>query len=303
MGNNFSDQLVKQTQTIVSQALTDVANNVDNSNYSNVRIWQSVDLDVTGADMNRCKVTIAQDGNLASEQFMQATTEVQNEVATRIQSDLATLVTQTLDQVNKSIPIGAVNRAKVESDIRQSVTNLIKTNIKTNINNLLYHTDQTQQNVKFRARYFKCRNSPISINQASIIDSMSSSTASNVITNIVKTESVAGIKADIDQKVKQANTGLDLSFIFILLILGLIAFLYFILKHNPVKAAVNAVKNAASTTVDTVASAASAVTNVPKSHMKPVLAITSFFGVVSSLVYGLMRTGKLNNPFAPDVAQ
>jgi hypothetical protein len=235
---------------------------------------------------------------------------VANDVTQRVQSQLSTLISQTLDQINKSIPLGDSNNAFVRSKIQQSVNQLLEANIASSINNVMYETSNTNQYISYRARYFICNNSPITINQTSTINAVSRGAATNTVTNIVTNEATADIKAKIDQEVKQANTGLDFGFMLIILALALIAILYYILKHNPItaaaKATAKAVKGAvkgAGKAVKATAKAAGDVVTGEKSMMKPVLAITSFLGAVSSLVYGLIRSGKIDNPWAPEAAR
>jgi type IV pilus biogenesis protein CpaD/CtpE len=303
MGTNFSKQLVDQTQTIISQALTDITTNVDNSLYGNVGSWQRIDMDLTGANIKRCPITVGQDSQVASEILSQADTTVANDVSQRLEGTLEALVAQTLDQVNKSIPLGANNSADVRTKITQSVNQLLKTSLVTNINNLMYTTTGNNQIVNFRGRYLLCRNSPITINQTSVIDAVSRSTATNVVTNIVKNEAAAGIKAEVDQKVKQANTGLDFGFIFIILALVAFAVLYFFFKHNPIKKGAQLVQDGAKAAGEAVVGTTAAVTGVGKSKMKPILITTSIIGTITSVLYGLTRSGVISNPLAPEAAQ
>jgi hypothetical protein len=186
------------------------------------------------------------------------------------------------------------------------VNQLLEANIASSINNVMYETSNTNQYISYRARYFICNNSPITINQTSTINAVSRGAATNTVTNIVTNEATAGIKAKIDQEVKQANTGLDFGFMLIILALALIAILYFILKHIPLKAAAKGagkVVGGVGKAVKGTAKAAGDVVTGEKSMMKPVLAITSFLGAVSSLVYGLIRSGKIDNPWAPEAAR
>lgn len=313
MGNNTSTQLIDQTQSIIAKALTDITTNVRNGKYANVKSWQREDIDITGANMKRCPMNIGQDTSLTSNVLSQFDTDVANDVTQKVQSELQALISQTLDQINKSIPLGDSNNADVRTKIKQSVNQLLQASITSNIKNVMYETSSTNQYISYRARYFVCKNSPITINQTSTINAVSRGAATNTITNIVTNEATADIKAKIDQEVKQANTGLDFCFMLIILALGLIAILYFILKHNPItavaKGAGKVAKGAGKVVggvgkaVKGTAKAATDVVTGEKSMMKPVLAITSFLGAVSSLVYGLIRSGKIDNPLAPEAAR
>ena len=306
MGNNTSTQLIDQTQAIIAKALTEITTNVRNGKYSNVKSWQRVDIDVTGANMKRCPTYIGQDTSLTSNVLSQFDTDVANDVTQKVQSELQALISQTLDQINKSIPLGDSNNADVRTRIQQSVNQLLEANIASSINNVMYETSNTNQYISYRARYFICNNSPITINQTSTINAVSRGAATSTVTNIVTNEATADIKAKIDQEVKQANTGLDFGFMMIILALALIAILYFILKHNPLKAAAKGagkVVGGVGKAVKGTAKAAADVVTGEKSMMKPILAITTFLGAVSSLVYGLIRSGKIDNPLAPEAAR
>jgi hypothetical protein len=133
----------------------------------------------------------------------------------------------------------------------------------------------------------------------STIDAVSRGTATSVVNNIVTSEATAGIKAKVDQEVKQANTGLDFGFFFIIVALVLIGVLYFVFKHNPA----TMMKKGLEKTAEGVTDGVAGVTGAKKSFIKPLIVILGLFGTAASVVYGLMRFGVIDNPLAPEAAR
>lgn len=280
MGKNYSRQLVDMTQQIVSTASTNIVNSLSNRTDYNYRNDQEFKIDWTGADFNRCPISIAQESEIMSSVLNMNTTKFSDEVSNDISSQIDTLVTQTLEQVNKSIPVFNENEASVTMRIRQLVKQQINVSLKNSISNVLATNLSNSQIIDIGARYFKCRNSPITMTQSATIDAIASSTANSMIENVVRNSEVAAIKTQLDQKVSQVNAGIDFGFILFLIIAAVVAFLVYSMKK-----------------------AKGTAKGIIKYRKQIALGLVGLSTAVGTVYYALVRSGKVNNPFAPEVAQ
>jgi hypothetical protein len=280
MGKNYSRQLVDMTQQIISTASTKIVNSLSNRSDYNFRNDQTLKIDWTGADFNHCPLTIAQESEIMSRVLNNNTTKFSDEVTNDISSQIDALVTQTLEQVNKSIPVFDENEASVTMRIRQLVKQQINVSLQNSISNVLSTNASNDQVIDIGARYFKCRNSPITMTQSSTIDTIASSTANSTIENVVRNSEVAALKAQLEQKVSQVNAGLDFGFLLFLLLAAVAAFAIFVMKKTK------------------------GVTKGIWKYKKQIL--LGLLGLTTTgigVYYALIRSGKVDNPFAPDVAK
>jgi mRNA-degrading endonuclease toxin of MazEF toxin-antitoxin module len=294
MGPNYSRQLSTVTQSVIAEAITNITNNLNNYNNYNTRAIQKIHVDYTGGDVSRCPILLNQVADLASTAIARNATQLSNDVSTEISAKIDALVKQTLEQLNEGFPVGS-NKAEVIARVAQFVNESIQVNLKNTITNSMTTTSTTDQEIDVDARYFRCRNAPITFNQASTIDAMATATADTVVTNVVVNKEVADLKAAIDQEVKQTLKGLDFGFIFIiiaLIVIGVIVFLSKAAKKVPVDQAVSGFKKFISS-----------INLWLCKHRKAILIFLGVVGTLLATAYGLIRGGVVKNPFLPEYAQ
>ena len=288
MGKNYSRQLVDQTQTIVSSAVTNIMNTLSNRSSYNYNNRQQIGIDWTGADFNHCPIEIGQRADITSSVLFNNILQLQTDVETEINDQLETLVNQTLTQINSSIPVFDENEAEARVKINQAVKQEIRVSLGSAIENVLTVNAGNTQQLDLVARYFKCKNSRITIDQAVTIDAVANSTASSTIENIVKNSEVAAVKATIDQEVSQANKGIDIAFIIFMVIVAIIVALFLFSK--------------------TVTGATGKFMTNVKDFFKSTagkwtLGVLGVITVGTIVSYALIRSGTVKNPFVSEVAQ
>lgn len=294
MGPNFSRQITTVTQSVIAEAITKITNNLNNYNNYNTKSIQKIHVDYTGGDVDRCPISINQVADLASTAIARNATQLSTDVNNEISAQIGALVTQTLEQINEGFPIGS-NKAEIIAQISQYVNESIQVNLANTITNAMTTNSITDQEIDVDARYFRCRNSPITFNQASTIDAMASVTADTVVSNLVVNKAVADLKATIDQEVKQTLKGIDFGFIIILIVLLIIGAIVFITK------AAKALP--ANQVVSGFQKGLHSIKLFLCNHRKKILITLGSIAALFTTGYVLIRTGTVKNPFLPDYAQ
>lgn len=231
MGTNYSSQQVKTTTKVINDSLSKVVTDINNRTDTNIRTDQSVVVDMEGASLKGCPVTVSQNANLAANVMMQATNQVSSDLSTDILTSVQDTISQSLDQVNEDLNLGQTNVAKVQSDANEYVETNIQSIVENSINNIMSVSAGGGQNILFKAKYLTCNNSPITLTQDLTIDTVAQNVSQSILEQVVSNTSVSDVVSEVDQQVSQKNAGLNLGILFLILIVGGVIFL--LMKFAP----------------------------------------------------------------------
>ena len=223
MGANVSNQLTESFTKTLNEAITNVANSVENQTAINSYSDQTVNIDLTRANLKNCPVTINQKAKSISAALADSNSKLNQDIATVVLNKVKEQISQTLDQVNSGLNLGQANVAIVKASLYTVAENNITTNVTNSIRNVVSVGTGTSQAVEFHARQLVCSRSPIAINQDTVIEAVAKNIADTTVQTLISNSAVNDIEKKIEQKVSQRNTGLSLGlgvYLFIVLLLA-----------------------------------------------------------------------------------
>lgn len=217
MGANVSNQqtdiLNKTTQRIINEQLTAVQSTTDTTVYSR----QNINVDYSGANLTNCPLTISQNANVTASLLANNVSDLSNTIDTKLKAAVLNQVKQATEQVNTGLNFGQANVsnnvARTKNIMDQQLTNIIR----NSITNVVSSQIGGEQTITVFARSLTCNNSPIEINQATIVDALSKNISESVIKNIATSDVGIDLKTKLDLKTAQKNEGLNFNFLMIII--------------------------------------------------------------------------------------
>ena len=212
MGVNASNQIIESVSRTVNTSMTKITNDTRNQSIVDAHSNQRVVVDYTGARLTRCPTTIDQSSAVKAAAWADTNNTLSTQLSNDLTNKIKETITQSLDQVNSGLNIGQANVANAKTSTQTYAENNIQNIINNSISNVVKTNASNNQEVFFYARGMVCVDSPLVINQTSILDIMSKQIATNLVDNTIKNALSNDIAKDIEQKASQVNKGIDLTF-------------------------------------------------------------------------------------------
>ena len=219
MGANVSSQTIDSVSTTTNNVLNSVLTNMVNSStagsYSNQEIYINV------SDSN-CRTVYAVQ---KASNKLSALSQMSSETLTNLSNELKNKITKDIEQAakqeNTGLNLGQVNTSVMDQAVSSYLSNNIKNIVSTSISNIISNTSSSTQKITIYAKNMpNC--DEISADQDIIIEQISNSIASNIVTNTLKNVADNEDVQKLSQKSDQKNAGLSLMFgVILLLIVGI----------------------------------------------------------------------------------
>ena len=224
MGNIQSNDVSTSVQ-LLNEAMTNLVNTNTTSASATTISAQSMKVKFIGGSVNNCTINIDQTANISQNTKVMSTFNETSDLVTA----LTTAATDKINQASGS-DIGALalslNCQENSISVKDSVTNLIKTNItndnKTFLNDFLKSIQDLD--VSFTNENIDCGGKSLTISQGMISHQISRLLTNMIVADKVTGTSDASTDAETIQSLKSKQEGLGSLIIMIVLIIGAVIF-------------------------------------------------------------------------------
>ncbi len=226
MGTNVSKQVTDQAQTILKNTLNQQNNNTDNK--INCSSTSSQKMNLGSVNAVGCSIDISQTSNVKLDCTLKASQQVKTEQGASATAKLQALAAQKLQQSNAKLNLFQTNVAdatqKSNQYLNDHVQNIINSNIKATIGT------NAKNNQEIDIKSIQCSGgSTIKLTQDGILNSIATSSTTQIIDGWMKATGIDMTKMDDSQSVIQKNLGISLPSL-----LGIIAGILFIIIVIPI---------------------------------------------------------------------
>lgn len=221
MGTNVSTQMIESTTTIVNESLTQISSEIENNASGQLSVSQYMPIHIKGVEASTSTFEFNQTATASVTVILENSTEMNNDLANKIEAKLTETLTNELKQANEDLNLGQTNvstmQSSTETYIKQNITNLIHTGIDNSVKVNAHGT----QSMPIIIEDSKFKDSHIKVTQSMQIEAIAKNISSTIVTNVIKNALSASVKKDISNKAEQLNKGVDiLAIVGILVICG-----------------------------------------------------------------------------------
>jgi hypothetical protein len=234
MGSNVSTQAIEQSQHIIKSTLNTQNTGSDSTLKCDANAKQTITVG-SGGDMKMggdCKINIGQKSTVSLSCTMKASQQVKTQQGAQATAQLKAMASQKITEANKKLNLGQSNVSVVHSKSDQylddNVQNIVNSTIKSTINS----SANASQTIDLNFKNLECDGGTLDISQDGILNSISKSSASQLVAGWQKAVGEDVVSALSTQEGKLTNSGVSLSIIFVIIgivVLGVLGlFVYFI---------------------------------------------------------------------------
>ena len=218
MGANVSNQMIENTTSMVSNAMTEIATTVNSSTSSYTTATQEMPVKIKGLRMTNSLITFNQKADLAVTTMLESSNELSNDLTNKLKATLKETMMNELTQANEGRNFGRLNISNSEQSTSTYIENNVENIIKTAINNSVSQTTDGRQYMPVDVENVIMKGSSIVFNQDMQIKAIAKNISTSIVQNVIKNALTADVTKDLTNKTEQLNKGLDIFAIF-----GLIA--------------------------------------------------------------------------------
>lgn len=228
MGGNTSRQLLESTTRIATTIMNDTSTTSHSTQSNLMEISQNTTVKIKDSVITNCPLNISQQSGGFLTVLAYTENNVANEMQLRLISGIANEIQQYVDQLNEGLTLPwDSNDSEQQTIIHNSIENTITNSVRNTFENTLTNILTTNQGITFTMRGVTCNNSSIDVSQEAMIENFSQQIATNAVKNFMESDIGNSIENAISQSATQANIGLSLGGLLLIIIIGVVAFIMF----------------------------------------------------------------------------
>jgi cobalamin biosynthesis Mg chelatase CobN len=219
MGSNVSTQAIEQSQHIIKSTLNTQNTGTDSTLKCDANAKQTITVG-SGGDMKMggdCKIVIGQKSTVSLSCTMKASQQVKTQQGAQATAQLKAMASQKITEANSKLNLGQSNVSVVHSKSDQylddNVQNIVNSTIKSTINS----SANASQTIDVNFANIDCEGGTLDISQDGILNSISKSSASQLVAGWQKAVGKDVVSALSTQEGKLTNSGISLSIIFVII--------------------------------------------------------------------------------------